>query len=1263
MKKKKLFIGIGTIILTLLIVCLIGFSPVIYKRLQGNASSFESDNGQAVKTGVVIDTKLLNDGDITSIPLKIYNGSDKKITIKSILASDCSEVFNPSYNFDMEKIKVSCSESVPIELDKQIEVDPYSDYVYNFEFSSGGFSSSFVKLGIKYELDNKTYDLSTYTLVAPGMDFFDEYSKALIINSLNSKRHGSIENLTNFTAKKDQNLDLKVLMPDNEVAMDISENLEDTDMFYIVYANRGRGYGSVNLEVSHPQSQDSLTKNMLGESNQSNISEYFNFYDVNEVKSVSGKMLDEREIASYDSNTGKYKLTEEKDGKKGIYFYLKGTPKKIVEKEKVIPGFYFKEGSSTSEEDFMIYNSGDVPSFTLTVYDKSKLRDALDSWINQFDKKLNEDQVDVESFTKSLYSFLIGANVYVERYVDQDLIDKAVKAINDNPIKLLNKADYTELDKIKNSIDSSNRSYYPEGSFNEIDELLKKYEAGLSENYQVKIDKLAEKLKEKYDALEMLDADYSKVDSAIKTAGLLTNKTDGDKNLYSDESWNNLQNAIKSVVEGKKINEQDVVDGYAMSITKAIADLEYAPADYTELKKIIDDYQGGLAYKNDWYISETKKPVDDYIATITYDKNITEQKVVDKWVSELEPLVKALKLKRALGYYDSDNYEYLKTMNLMSLEGYKNYFESLNKDYYIDESVEIIDEVLESIDDLYKNELTIENQDEFNEYLIQFQAGISMLNKKMGNYDELCKYYIQAFNLNSNYYKDLTELLGVLSDIDFDLKIDEQDKIDSYTKRLKDALNNLELKDADYTEFNKAYEKAKGLNPKHYVDFEAVEDAIKEANRAKNLKIDQQNVVDEATNKLNKAIKGLVLKDANYSQIESLKAVIESLDSSKYTNFDVVKDALDDIVYGKKANEQDAVDEMYNKLKKAYDSLDKVKANYKEVEKAVSNAKKYESLKDNYENYSQLLDALASVNYDLKWDQQDIVDSYVNKINDAIKNLKKKGANYTELEQLVSKVPNDYSNLDKSLRSQIEALLNEARNLPRNLTYEEQYRIDDLVSRLRSLIDKLPKIDKYDNSKEIILSYLKVNGNDVNIKTLPFRYEVGYDVTSANIEVGLASKTSTSKVYGGKVLLPGENNITIIVTTSNKKTYTYNLIITRSTSSNYLKSLKIKQSKIEFNKTKQEYVVKINKDVNKLDLTLIPEDESAKITVKGNKKLVNGGKVYIEVKSQDGNKRVYTLNIQKQGGINIWLIIFCIIAFIITLALVKRLKDHNDYKE
>ena len=437
----------------------------------------------------------------------------------------------------------------------------------------------------------------------------------------------------------------------------------------------------------------------------------------------------------------------------------------------------------------------------------------------------------------------------------------------------------------------------------------------------------------------------------------------------------------------------------------------------------------------------------------------------------------------------------------------------------------------------------------------------------------------------------------------------------------------------------------------------------KDAKKVMGLKIDEQNLVDEATKKLNESMDKLILKDADYSQIDSLKAIIEQLDSSKYTNYNVVEKALKDIVYGKKANEQSLVDEMYNNLRAAYDSLIKIKADYSKLYEVLEKAKEYEKDKDNYSNYLQLEKIINGINYDLTWDQQSVVDGYVTQINNAISSLRKKLADYSKLEELISKIPNDYSNLDKELQAEIEELLKEAKALPSNLTFEEQYRIDNLVNKFETVINKIPSKDDSDDSKEVILSYLKVNGSDVNINLSPFTYNVGYDVSSADIEVGVASKSSTVKIYGGKVLVPGENNITIIITTSQGKTYTYRLIINRSTTSDYLSDLKVAQGEIDFNKTKQEYNIKVDKNTDKLDLSAITEDENAKVTIKGNKNIKNGSKVYIEVESADGNVRVYTLNVQKKGSVDIKVIIILVMVLAVLSGIFKFIQERYKYKK
>ncbi len=1225
MKNKNKILAIIFIVIVVVIgSCVIAFSPNLINRLLGNINSTDTETNTEVKTGVILDSDLTYKKDTTSIPLKIYNGSDDLITINAVIwRTMCSSD--------------SCDEFNVINLDEPVTIEADSDYEYQVTDVSNFMNESAVDLGVQYVLDDKVYNLASKSI---KINDFDDYT-------LN--KNGAEDVPEEFTIMHNGEYDylgnIVIRLSDTDIKMDLSEKLEDLNVKYQFKILSNRWF------ITNPQNEK--TDYLFGKPNPYNHYNYFN---------LKGG------VANGNSFSGHAAM---QDYSSDFEFILQGTPIKTVDNETIILGLHVTEYAddysahdnpsakhNTSES---MFSSEKIPQFTLTVYDKSELATAIQNGIDKIER-LSEEKASLDSVIE--YARLIydeGIAVYENREVTQTQINEVTSKINNFEIEMNPVANYTELDNTISKINALNRSYYAEGAFTEIDTQLARYEEGLSSNYQTKIDNLNTRLTNLYNSLEMLDADYTKVDSAVETAGMLTNETSDGKALYSTESWTNLQNALNAVVRGKKIDEQDIVDGYAIAITNAIANLEYAPADYTELNEFIEGYN---AYK-DYFVEDTIAPIEEYLKNITFDKDITEQDVVDKWYEDLTELAENLKLKPAQGYYYSDNYELLEVYGLMPLEGYRDFFMNAQREYYTDESVEIIDMVNDGFenggDEIYG--YTILEQEEFNMILMGLQTYVDMLEKKPGNYEELCNYYEMAINLNTDYYVDVTELTNALSDIDFNLKIDEQDKIDEMTQSLKDAINGLVLKDADYTEFNKSYEKAISLSSKYYVDFSAVDAAISFANTVKGLKIDRQNEVDEATDRLNDAMSKLVLKDADYSRIETLKAIINELDKSKYTNFNVVESALNDIIYGKKANEQNLVDTMYDNLRKAYDSLVKIKADYTELNAAVENAKKYESQKDSYSNYNDLQDILNSIDYNLTFDKQDVVDNYVTKINEAIKNLRKKLADYTELQEVISKIPSDYSDLDKTLQSEIESLLKEANSLSKNLTIDDQSKIDALVVKFKALIDKLPTAGNGNISDEVILSYLKVNGSNVNIKTKPFKYDVGYDVTTANIEVGLASSDSTSRIYGGKVLVPGENNITIIITTSQGKTYTYRLIINRSTTSDYLSDLKVAQGEIDFNKTKQEYNIKVDKNTDKLDLSAITEDENAKVTIKGNKNIKNGSKVYIEVESADGNVRVYTLNVQKKGSVDIKVIIILVMVLAVLSGIFKFIQERYKYKK
>jgi hypothetical protein len=107
-------------------------------------------------------------------------------------------------------------------------------------------------------------------------------------------------------------------------------------------------------------------------------------------------------------------------------------------------------------------------------------------------------------------------------------------------------------------------------------------------------------------------------------------------------------------------------------------------------------------------------------------------------------------------------------------------------------------------------------------------------------------------------YTDLTELDEALSADISGLSNAQQNIVDEQTAKIKAALDNLVLKPADYTEYNKAVEQAKSLNRDDYVDFSKVDEAL--AVDMSNKNITEQAEVDAQTQAITDAINGLELK-------------------------------------------------------------------------------------------------------------------------------------------------------------------------------------------------------------------------------------------------------------------------------------------------------------------------------------------------------------------------------------------------------------------
>ena len=125
----------------------------------------------------------------------------------------------------------------------------------------------------------------------------------------------------------------------------------------------------------------------------------------------------------------------------------------------------------------------------------------------------------------------------------------------------------------------------------------------------------------------------------------------------------------------------------------------------------------------------------------------------------------------------------------------------------------------------------------------------------------------QVNALNKDNYKDFSAVEAAVNAVVRDKKIAEQPAVDKMAKAIEDAIAALQYKDADYTKVDEALAKANTLNKNSYQDFSAVEKAIADVVRDKN--ITEQSQVDVMAKAIEDAIAGLVPRPSSSSSSSS----------------------------------------------------------------------------------------------------------------------------------------------------------------------------------------------------------------------------------------------------------------------------------------------------------------------------------------------------------------------------------------------------------
>ncbi len=322
-------------------------------------------------------------------------------------------------------------------------------------------------------------------------------------------------------------------------------------------------------------------------------------------------------------------------------------------------------------------------------------------------------------------------------------------------------ANYTELDNVIATI-PANLTIYTEESVAELNAVLDNIDRNLSNTEQETVNKYVEDLGVAIGNLKLKKADYSELEKVIKNVP-------DDLSIYTDESVFALNQALNAVEYNLDITNQDKVNEYVIAIEKAVANLKYKPANYSELDNIISLIPNDLSI----YTNESIAELNAVLNGIDRNLNITQQPQVDKYVEDLRNAISNLKLKSA-DYSVLE--EVIKTV-------------PADLSLYTEESVATLNQALNAVD----YNLDISNQQKIQEYAEAINTAISNLKLKPADYTKL-EAALATIPADLSIYTEesRTALQAVINSIDYSLNITEQDKVDEYTKQVNEAINNLD---------------------------------------------------------------------------------------------------------------------------------------------------------------------------------------------------------------------------------------------------------------------------------------------------------------------------------------------------------------------------------------------------------------------------------------------------------------------------------------
>ena len=280
-------------------------------------------------------------------------------------------------------------------------------------------------------------------------------------------------------------------------------------------------------------------------------------------------------------------------------------------------------------------------------------------------------------------------------------------------------------------------------------------------------------------------------------------------------------------------------------------------------------------------------------------------------------------------------------------------------------------------------------------------------------------------------------------------------EVDAATNAINAAISGLRIRPADYFALYQAISAYEALTPSRYTpeSFAVLQQAIDAV--VFDLPYTEQTRVDAMAQAILNSISQLVERLADYTAVNTAVTAFETLFPGMYTpeSYAAVEQAVNNVVYNLKYDEQTRVDAMAQAINDALALLVEIPADYTAVNEAVAAFNALEPLFYTTESYAAVQQAVNAVVYGLLYSEQERVDIMAQSINNTLALLEERPADYSAVEGAINTF-NSYSALQYTPESY--AIVQQAiEAVVYGLTRSQQDRVDAMAVDIYSAIFRL----------------------------------------------------------------------------------------------------------------------------------------------------------------------------------------------------------------